>query len=247
MMETVFVYVVPSALTVLVIANIIIWAVAPKSAKLLIKKKLGLLQNKTLNLIADNDYYMSLEAMDVAPEGLLELRRKKKLSKYFYLAKPNEVTPNKEESSLLRRVDVDRSPPYNLDGIPTYLSHIADAYATNPRVILSLQLAEKINSKKPKEMDGELALSHYFRKVGEKIVQTVPIKILLGFDPAAIAKVGLKVPQTRINQTQRRYEERGVIKSKALGGDMFKLMIVGAIVAVAIIAGAVVALHLIGA
>lgn len=231
---------------ILLMVLIIVWMMAPRTAKFLIKKKLMLMQNKTLNLVAHDDRYMQIEAMDVSPEGLLEARGKHGLTKNFFLAKPQDDSANTEQNLVNDRRDLDILPPYSLEGVPVYFSHVSKAIATNPKVLTALRMANRVDASKPRVFNSKAVLQKPIEEENGDVTNTVPVTVMLSFDPVDIKK---NFPsywqQSNIDATKRRNQAIGVEKERRSGQNMIKMMIIGAIVAVAIIAGAVVALKLV--
>jgi hypothetical protein len=240
---------------VLAMLLLIGWFMMPKTAKFMLMKKLMMMQGKTLNLVAYDDRFMQMEAFDVTTEALLESKAKHGLSKNFYLAKPQDESQSSEQNLVNSQRDIDYLPPYNLEGIPVYFSHISKAVATNPKVLVALRLANQLPTQVEKTRRG-LSLKRHaiFPKPalidnGVQLLKTnlLEVNVSIPFDPVDIKKnFPLYWQQSNIDATKRRNQGIGEEKAKRTGGDFFKIMIVGAIVAVAIIAGTVIALRLIG-
>ncbi len=238
MMETIFVYVIPSLTVVLGLVLGIIWAIMPKTAKYLTKKKLGLLQGKTLGITAFDDRYMQGEAFEVAPEGLLETKRKRGMSKSFYLAKPRGETANAEENLINSARDMDICPPYLLDGVPVYFTHIAKAFATNPKVLTALHLSNRVSEEESKQgkfkakaiLPKPVMIEVLNPETGEK--ELVPqnlldVEVRIPYDPIDIKKnIPGYLQQSNIDSTKRRYKEIGKEEVKREKSDTLKYMVV---------------------
>ena len=215
--ELLFLYGFPSICVILGMAILIGWLVMPPTGKLLLLKKLGLARGgKGYDMVAYDDRLIQTEAMDVYPEGAME-KKKKHYTLTFYLAKPQDDTANPEANQQSEIRDRDMLPPYLLDGVlPIFFSHMSKAIATNPKVLTALRLANRTKSKK---FDAEAVLPQsvsYIDDGGEKQqAQTVPVNVLLPFDPVDIKK---NFPsywqQSNIDATKKRHQSIGYEKAK---------------------------------
>lgn len=235
---------------ILIMAFVIIYIASPDSAKILIKKKLGLLKNKTLNFIAWDDRVLQLEAEDVAPEGMLESKTSRKgTSKSFYLAKPQDDTANVQGNLQNLQRDLHVLPLYSLDGIPVGLSHISKAIVTNPKVIAALSLANHIdpNSNTPNEFNTQIELPSEIeiQEAPNKTLKTRIIEVLvrLPFDPVDIKRnFPLYWQQANIDSTKRRNRNIGAELEKGEGKGVLKMfLIVGLIACIALVIGGAIA------
>lgn len=244
MLDLVYTIIIPALFAVVCIFVAIVYALMPSSAKLLTKKKFGLLKTKAFDLIAWDDRVLTLEALDVTPEGLLEKDAKKGRSKNFYLAKALDNTANPDNDLLVSERELDILPPYVLDGIPINFSHISKAIATNPRVLTALHVAHRIEqlrreSKSQSEFEAKVLLPETVKFFDEasKAVETnvVEVNVKLPYDPVDIKKsFPAYWQQSNIDSTKRRNQNIGMEKQKQSLMGMVKWIALICIVAVAV-------------
>lgn len=236
-MEIVFLYAIPSILTIVLMGCGVIWIIAPPSAKILLKKKLGFYKGKALDMIAYDDRMFQLDVMDVTPEAMLEKNEKRGKSKNFYLAKPVDATGDYRQNIINSNRDLDVLPPYTLDGFPVFISHISKAIATNPRVLTALREANYVTP------EGKLRRHAVIPKVqvpdenGNLVeTNTLEVDVRLPYDPVDIKK---NFPnywqQSNIDSTKRRNQAIGAEKVKQNNNDLMKYIIVLGIVASVIV------------
>ncbi len=239
-LDLVYTIILPAILAVTWIGVAIVIVLAPKAAMILIKKKFGLLKTKALDLIAWDDRVLTLEALDVTPEGMLEKDAKKGRSKNFYLAKPLDSTANRDQNIVDSERDMDVLPPYTLDGIPISFSHISKAIATNPRVLTALRVANRITDNPgEREFKSRVVLPQHITIIdeeGEKTeTNTVDVDVKLPFDPVDIKKnFSSYWQQSNIDATKRRNQAIGVEKSKQSSMSLLKYVVILCAICVAI-------------
>lgn len=239
MVDLVFTLVIPSVTVILAMVLIIIWAMMPKTAKFMLKKRLMLLSNKTLALVAYDDRFMQMEALDVAPEGMLETKKKKNsMGKSFYLAKPQTNSDNTDQNMINSSRDLDVLPAYNIEGIPVFFCHIAKAVATNPKVLTALHLANRLDKNEGKIFKAKAVLPKpimvdMINDEGEKVQvpqNLLDVDVRLPFDPVDITK---NFPnywqQSNIDSTKRRWDLIGQEKTKRDQSSQFKTILIMAI------------------
>jgi hypothetical protein len=233
---------------VLVMTGAIMWLAAPPSAKLLLKKKLGFYKAQTLNLVADRDRIMQLEAQDVRFDGMLEGKKVRSgMKSSFYLGRVRrDYLNNIDQNEINKRLEDDVLPPYSLDGIPIYQSYIGTAFATNPAVLTAIRYKDKPSEFK-NGFDSQIMLPEPLEVDGVP-VDNIEVKVMLPFDPKDIAKaLPEEFAQIDVGDTKVRSRLEGEAARGQDGHNTIKIMIIGAIVSVGIIAGAVIALKIIGA
>lgn len=247
-MDILYIFVFPSGFAVTLIMLLIGWFFMPPSAKLLIKKRFGFLKNKAFDLIAWDDRVLTLESMDVAPEGLLEKDAKKARSKNFYLAKPQDTTANPEKNLLDSERDMDVLPPYILDGIPINFSHISKAVATNPRVLTALRIANRVDAENPKMFKGKAVLPQNVTVIDDDgfktETNTVDVNVRLPFDPVDIKKnFPQYYQQSNIDSTKRRNQAIGQEKARQSWMGMVKYIVIICAIALAVTIAAMVIVY----
>ncbi|MFA6660435.1 MAG: hypothetical protein WCS62_02370 [Bacilli bacterium] len=239
-LDLVYTIILPAILAVTWVGIAIVIVFAPKAAMILIKKKFGLLKTKALDLIAWDDRVLTLEALDVTPEGMLEKDAKKGRSKNFYLAKPLDSTTNRDQNIIDSERDMDVLPPYTLDGIPISFSHISKAIATNPRVLTALRIANRITDNPGhRKFNSKVVLPQHITIIneeGEKVeTNTVDVDVKLPFDPVDIKKnFSSYWQQSNIDATKRRNQAIGVEKAKQGSLGMLKYVVILCVICVAV-------------
>lgn len=244
LLDLVYTIIIPALFAVTFTGTIIVWVFCPPAAKLLIKKRFGMLKNKAINLIGWDDRVLTLEAMDVTPEGMLEREAKKGRSKNFYLAKPQDNTSNRDQNIIDATRDLDILPAYSLDGIPVHFSHISKAIATNPRVLTALRYADRqATEKHGRLLKGKAITKNAFGDEGE-VKNNFDVDVLLPFDPVDIKK---NFPsywqQSNIDSTKRRNQQIGMEKAKQTYMGMLKYVVILCALAVAVVAIVSVAMY----
>jgi hypothetical protein len=238
--DLVYTIVIPALFAITVTSAAIIWVFSPASAKLLIKKRFGLIKTKALDLIAWDDRVLTLEPLDVTPEGMLEKDAKKGRSKNFYLAKPLDNTANREQNVIDSERDMDVLPPYTLDNIPISFSHISKAIATNPRVLTALRVANRItSSQNPKGFNAKAVLPQSVTIIddeGSKTeTNTIDVDVKLPFDPVDIKKnFSSYWQQSNIDATKRRNQAIGLEKAKQSSMGLLKYVVILCAICVAV-------------
>lgn len=242
LLDLVYTIIIPALFAVTIVGGAVIWVFSPPAAKILIKRKFGLLKNKALDLIAWDDRVLTLEPMNVTAEALLEKDEKKGRSKNFYLAKPQDNTSNMDQNIIDAERDLDVLPPYFLDGIPIHFSHIAKAVATNPRVLTSLRYGDRVQAgvaagRSKRIIDGEIvAVSVLDGDLEPKPVK-FDVKVKFPFDPVDIKKnFSAYWQQSNIDSTKRRNQNIGMEKAKQSVMGLLKYVVILCALAVAVVA-----------
>ncbi|MDR2699543.1 MAG: hypothetical protein LBC12_01810 [Nitrososphaerota archaeon] len=197
----------------------------PSSAKVLIKKKFGLLKGKMLNVVAYQDRDVVIEAHTVSSEGCAESKRANKLTKRFYFASPLKNMLNVEENRRNAERDKTILPSYMIDGMPVTFSYITTGVTTNPAVITALKLSDYA-------VDGQVKAEITLPKEDAVIGKTAEVELILPFDPSDIQRNFPKsFNQEMLHSTNLRWESIGVAKTKARDtSGTAKIIIVAAVV-----------------
>jgi len=238
----IFLYVVPSILTVVGMGVLIVWIMLGPDIRTLVKKKLGFMKSKTLAFVGYDDRYLALKAFDVTPEGALELNKKGGKGLTFFLARPKSDSPNDTFNVLSERREAEMLPPYNFGGMRVFFAHVAKAIATNPLVLTSFRLA---NKKFKKGMNNaEIKLLHPVT-VKEKqldedsgkmitkevLKEAVEVEVLIPFDVVDIKKnFSANWGQSIIDAMKQRWQMIGRSKAKQeISQYIYPLVIVGCV------------------
>lgn len=249
MMDIVFIYVIPSMLTAVLVVLLIGVSVLKSlpTAWLLFMKKCGLAKGgKGYCMPAYDDRLLTTKQMNVYPESAMELEKKRGGGLLFYLAKPQDETANFEANLLNEERDRYMLPPYMLDGVlPVYMGHVSKAIATNPKILAALRVANQMEhygkkskfatnvhlgktvqylDRTPDEVTGEMV---------DTAVKTsvMPVEVLLPFDPVDIKK---NFPnywqQSNIDASKKRWMQIGMEKAKQGFKDyIWPIVILGAV------------------
>jgi hypothetical protein len=245
-LEIMYLYGFPAIATVLAMVLVIVLGVMPPTAKLLLKKKLGLAKGgKGYLMTAYDDRLLQTEAMDVYPEGAMEKKKKRGQSLTFYLAKPQDDTANPEANLKNEERDKDMLPPYFLDGLlPVFFAHVSKAIATNPKVLTALRMANRTENNQKKFKANAMQPPTVTLDDGST-AKTMPVEVLLPFDPVDIKKnFPAYWQQSNIDATKKRHQAIGFEKARREYKEyIWPIVIVGIVV----VAGMVVtglAMHL---
>lgn len=247
-MEMLFLYGFPIIAVALLVAIGIILAVLKMcpTAWLLFRSKLGIgPKGKAYALVGWDDRLLTTEEMDMYPDGAMEKKKKRGRSLTFFLARPRDDTDNPDANMEFQTLEKDVLPPYVLDGvIPVYLGHVSKAIATNPKVLMALHMANRVQPKqRVVKAEALLPKPVTYTDGGEEVTtQTVPVNVVLPCDVVSIKK---NFPdywqQSYIDAKGKRGELIGMEKSKLGSEGLMKMMlIVGAVVSVAIIVSGIV-------
>jgi len=216
---------------VLIMVGAVIFLAMPPAAMLMLKKKLGFMRYKTLNLMAYDDGVLVMDAQDVSTEGMLESKGKQKgSSRSFYLARPLDDTVCVEQNKENAKRDKWLLPLFSLNGIPVGLSYIRQAVVTNPAVLLAMKAANHVDEKKASNaFEAAIKIPHAEKRgLKEKFVR---INVLLPFDPKDIQRNFPKYySEDMIHSTKMRYKNIGAESSKKDGEKMFKLLLICGVV-----------------
>lgn len=235
--QFVFVYVLPSVFTIVLMAFLYVFARMSPSTRTLLKNDLGMLKKKEWALKADSDNVCSIQTYDYESPGMLVKKKKKKASERYFFGIPMDANMNPEENKRNMRIEKHILTPYILNGKPLHLVHSAVGIVTNPTLLTALTNHGYIEDATPDEVNAVILEPKEENK----------IKALLPFNLDVITKYFPKHwPDVILENLDWTGYTRGVKETKGESKDLIKMMIIGAVVACAMIAGVAIASRMFG-
>jgi len=230
---------------VFVCVGVCLYKLAPPTAVLLLRKRLGQMKDSMLALVCYDDGVAVVKAMQVKSEGCLVHDRHDGTSDTYYIAKPTEDTGDPAVDRANYERDKIILPSVSVDGMPMALCYSLDGIAANPTTLLALQLASHVKEAEPNSFVAAVKVpvpTSVVGKLKNKAAGGLRVKVLLPINPLDIHRsFGHYWDQSMLEATKQRNQNIGAAKSKKDGDKYFKLLLIlGTVVGIAFAAMGVV-------